>query len=87
MPKPEGPSGSARKVMLILSCLILIMLGYDLFRFWALYNQGKFGFHDLSLINGFMSNAVYFSNPFFVTQYNSNHFAFQPISTYLLEDE
>ena len=39
----------------------------------SMYHARAFAFHDLTLINDWMSNAIYYGNPFFIDDGNFNH--------------
>ena len=59
-------------ILISLALLFFIMI-YALLVFYSMYRSCVFGFHDVTLINDWLTNAVFEGKPFWITDYGINH--------------
>jgi hypothetical protein len=62
---------------------LVLALAYGSYALWSLYRGGAFGYHDLSLINDFFSNA-WSGRPFWITDEDVSHLSIHFTPTLVL---
>ncbi len=66
------------------SVVLLCLYVYHIRVLWSMFAAGEFGFHDLTLITDWFTNAIYQGKPFYITDYETNHLSYNFTPSLLL---